>query len=153
MSPLMLAVENECIEVAKVLLSNKDLDINEKDGLDSTALMIAADKGSLDMVKVLLAGSRYKINFEIKYKRNGQTALMFAASKGYVEIVKKLLEAGANVNEQSEDERLTALMLATENDHVDVVKELLAYNSSEHKKVDTNIKNKKGLTAFDLAGS
>ena len=67
-----------------------------------------------------------------------------ASKNGQVEVVKKLIQAGGDVNEQTEYGS-TPLLLASWFGHVEVITALLAAGA------DKNIKNKKGLTPHDVA--
>ena len=64
-----------------------------------SALHIAADKGHLDVVQLLIATKSKIINWENKYKR---TALISAASTGKSDVVKFLLESGAAITKDYE---------------------------------------------------
>ena len=67
--------------------SAEDTQMNE-------ALMIAAQKGSVDAVKELLSQGA-KVNAQ---NNNGCTALHWAARNGHTEVVLALLEAGADAS-------------------------------------------------------
>jgi hypothetical protein len=103
--------------IERALASNANVNARSPDG--HTALMIAARKGYVRSVKLLLAANadvsgalRCNRNLEIvrllvaakadvnERDKNGETALMCAAWRD-VEIVKLLLKAGADVNAQS----------------------------------------------------
>jgi len=81
-----------------------------------TALICAAAKGYIDIVKMLLS-SGADVNLS---NNDGWTALTCAAAKGYIEIVKTLLSSGADVNHSDKFGR-NALKLATEAKRNDVV--------------------------------
>jgi ankyrin repeat protein len=86
-----------------------------------TALMIAAKKGYLAIVEILINQSGVGHVDEVSSRGS---ALMIAAEKGYLDIVKILInEAGANVNAVSSSD--TALILAIENNRIPVVEFLL----------------------------
>ena len=63
-----------------------------------TALMIAANAGSVDSVGQLVRGSA---DVNAAEPRGGQTALMWAAAEGHRDVVAALIEMGANVNAAS----------------------------------------------------
>lgn len=65
---------------------------NHQDKLGQTALIIATEKGNLDMVKRLL---EHQVDVQIKDK-NGRTALDKAQTKGHTEIVTELRKAEQN---------------------------------------------------------
>lgn len=64
-----------------------------------TALHIAAHKGHLEVVELLVAFNRRIIDWKNKY---GRTALTAAASTGKTDVVKFLLENGAAITEDHE---------------------------------------------------
>ena len=83
----------------------------------STALILAAENGHTDIVK-LLVGAGADVN---KADKIGLTALMYAVQDGHADIMKVLFKARADVNKADSD-GLTALMLAAEVGHMDIVK-------------------------------
>ena len=94
------------INVVAFLLKN-GANINDRDTIDQTPLIIAAFNGCTDIVKMLLdAGA----NIEHKNDQ-GENALISAAQEGYIDTVKLLLDAGADVNQTNTDGE-TALDLA-----------------------------------------
>ncbi len=52
-SVLITAVNNQNIDIVKLLLGNK-ADVNWKDGFKTSAILYAANKGNIEMVKLLL---------------------------------------------------------------------------------------------------
>lgn len=149
------------------------LDPNVGDLDDTTALIIASQKGYTDIVEKLLeagadpdvqdknkntaliiaANEGYgnivkmlidnKADVDIRNAEN-DTALIIASYKGHEDIVDVLLNANANINIAGEN-RWTALMQASVQDNLDIVNKLLAFNA------DTTLKNSQGETAFDIA--
>jgi ankyrin repeat protein len=86
------------INVVAFLLKN-GANINDRDTIDQTPLIIAAFNGCTDIVKMLLdAGA----NIEHKNDQ-GENALISAAQEGYIDTVKLLLDAGADVNQTNTD--------------------------------------------------
>ncbi len=115
---LMVAAENGNLEIARFLLTQK-ANVNaqthativknhfvkelEESQLRSkkpahtigmSALMLAAKKGHLDMVKLLL---KHNANANLS-NTSGKTALMFAVKYGHLDIVKFLIENGADTD-------------------------------------------------------
>ena len=120
------------------------INLNEKDSYGDTALIIAAYRGHVDILKVLLGHRDIDIN--IKHRCHGDTALILAAYHGHKDIVKALLgHRGINVNIKNEDGD-TALIIAVNRGHKDIVKALLA-----RKVVHVNFINRDGYTALMLA--
>ena len=90
-------------------LFSRGVTIDQKDKHGSTALMIAAREGHLDIVtKLIEAGATVD-----QADKFGWTALMFAAENGHLNVVTKLIEAGATVDQASKYGS-TALMHAAE---------------------------------------
>ncbi len=115
--------------------------VNQQNDAGETALMFAALKGHLEIVRELLKVPEIEVN---KKNRDGNTALMFAAFKGHSEIVQELLKApGIEVNQQNRWWGNTALMEAAFNGRTKVVQELL-----KAPEIEVNQQNKYGETAL-----
>lgn len=92
-------------------LLNKGADVNARDGLYNTALIIASQNGHTDIVKALLDKGA-----DVNLKAINQvTALIYASSKGYGSIVRALLDKGADVNAKTIKEGATSLIWASYN--------------------------------------
>lgn len=98
----LYAVANDA-EKVKMLL---DAGLDSKEGLIG-ALHVAAEKGNLEVVDMLLSGGA-DINDSIFVS----TALMDAAARGHLNVVKRLLEAGARVDTRQRFNGKTAMDLA-----------------------------------------
>ncbi|MBN2736932.1 MAG: ankyrin repeat domain-containing protein [Spirochaetales bacterium] len=85
-------------------------DINVRDSYNMTPLILAADQGRLEIVKLLLE-STADINAQDKM---GQTALHLAAGRNFTSIIKLLLQAKASLNIKARN-GLRAYQFATEN--------------------------------------
>jgi hypothetical protein len=85
-------------------------DVNAMDQSGKTALMIAAGKGDLGMVNVLLKAPGIDLNRKDKGAL-GLTALMSAALKNNLSVVKALVQAGADPYVKTKDDS-TALTFA-----------------------------------------
>lgn len=99
-----------------------DVDIEVKDEEGATPLIVAAARGDVPTLHVLLrAGARLDARDDF-----GWTALMRAARVGDTAVVRMLLTAGAAPDARNEaDAGQTALMLAAEGGHEGVMVELL----------------------------
>lgn len=87
-SPLLIAVENGHVEVAKTLMSQSSrVDINSATFLGDTALSVAAVNGHLGIVELLLQNERLDCMAQNAF---GETALHLAAREGHEAIVKCL---------------------------------------------------------------
>jgi outer membrane protein assembly factor BamB len=75
-----------------IALLAKGVDVNAKTTYGATALSFAADKGQLDVVKLLI---KNKANVNTRDTFYNATPLTWAYSHEHVEIIKALLEAGA----------------------------------------------------------
>lgn len=165
---LMLAVEKP--EIIKMLMA-AGAAIDREDKEKKTALLIAAEKNSLETVQLLLkakakiihedeygnnvlilgAGNAAIVSFILdsellqidKTGREGKSALLRAAEHGNAESIKLLLAAGADLHLRDSDGN-TALILAVKEQKVASVKALLAAGSK------VNHQNERHQTAFDL---
>ena len=93
----------------------------------STALMFAAERGFVEIVKTLLAQGA-NLNHQNKY---GFAALHAAASNNHAEVVKLLLEKGAQVDPRDELGQ-TPLYFAAERGYLEVVRLLVARGADVH---------------------
>lgn len=91
---------------------------------DKTALYIAAQKGSLEAVKSLLAAGNGDINIATT---EGATSLHCAANEGHADIVSLLLANGADVNATYYG--ATPLLMAAQAGHAEIVRMLLAHGA------------------------
>jgi ankyrin repeat protein len=85
------------------------------DGWGRTPLMLAAQNGHTQSVKLLISRGAY-----INAKLWGTTALMDAAEAGHIEVVRVLLSSGADVNAKSRDGK-TALLRAVSKGQSEIV--------------------------------
>jgi len=114
-------------KVVAFLLKN-GANINDKDvrdTIDQTPLIVAAQGGCKDIVKMLLQAGA-----DIHHRNDqGETALISAAQEGHNEVVQILLEAGSNVNQENADGE-TALDLAVRlKQNKDLINLLLEYSA------------------------
>ncbi len=115
-----------------------NVDVNYP-GNGVTALILAATKGNIDIVKMLIEADA-NVNYA---NTNGDTALMKAAGGGYIGTVRILIEHGANVNHANNNGD-TALIWAAPGS-IEIVGLLIAAGA------DINHVQRNGLTAFDFA--
>jgi ankyrin repeat protein len=117
----------ESNEASVKLLLAEGAEVDARDEIGKTPLIIAADKGYFPIVQLLIQNGA-----DINAQHNLHwTALMFAAGKGHSAIVKLLVENGANINFVSKSD-YTALILASAAGYAEIVDLLLengAYTS------------------------
>lgn len=114
---LIVAMRYDAMKIAKLLLAQPSLKIDEQAPNGSTALMMAAFQKNKPAV-LLLLGKGAQIN------RPGWTALHFAAAAGDTGIMKILLERSATIDAESPT-GATPLMLAAREGQEDAVQLLL----------------------------
>lgn len=112
---LLAAARKSDTEAVKSLLA-KGADVNAKTRYGATALSYACDRGSLDVVKVLV---EHGADVNVKDTFYGATPLTWAASNNHVEVVKLLLEKGAQSKE-------VAMSIGVGRGHLKLVEALLA---------------------------
>lgn len=123
LTPLMEAASGGYIEVGRVLL-DKGADVNAAPVPSSrdTALTIAADKGHLKFVELLLTRGAA---VEVKNKK-GNSPLWLAANGGHLSVVEALNNAKADIDSQ-DNRKVSCLMAAFRKGHVKVVKWMVTH--------------------------
>ncbi|KAH3762565.1 ankyrin 2,3/unc44 [Pelomyxa schiedti] len=111
-------------------------DPNVKNAENSTALQLAVDGDSTDMVDVLLSTSSIDLNTK---NNEGKTPLYTAAWRGNVISVRSLIGGGANVNIKNKD-GWSPMHAACGNGHLEVVKELVTAHA------EVNVQDNQGTT-------
>lgn len=134
---LGVAMIEQSPKAAKLLLAQPNIDINALDNAGESALMLAALKGDMADVKLLLdRGARLN--------QPGWTALHYAASGPDAKIVQLLIERGAEIDARSPN-GTTPLMMAAQYGSEDSVAVLL------NRGADPALRNQKDLRAVDFA--
>jgi len=124
-------------------LINSGVSPNSQDSEGKSLLMIAAQRGFLELVQSLL-----ELNVDMRLKdRSGRTALFYAieANNENVDVVSFLLDHGADLNHESQ-ERATPLLRAVERGYYGITKMLLEKGANLHTGFDGS-----GDTALHLA--
>ena len=151
---LMLAAYSGHTETVRYLVCLPEVDVNHRDGGDSTALHLAAIMKHRDVVQVLIgagadidaedndycsplhcaceSGALDVVKMLVRAgagvratNEEGQTCLMFAASSGHIETVRYLVGLPeVELNHRDTENNYTALQYAVEEDHKDVVQVL-----------------------------
>ena len=89
----LLAAARKGDAAAVQSLLSKGVDVNSQNSYGATALTYAADKGHLEVVKLLL---EHKADVNAKDTFYKSTPLGWAMSRSHIEIIKSLVEAGAD---------------------------------------------------------
>ena len=98
---LQIAIKNNKKDIARLILSCDAIDFSQEK-LDTPALHLAAQKGNVEAVNLLLNHPFTKINQQDK---NGCTALHLAAKHNHTEIVQLLLDNAANAGIINKDNK------------------------------------------------
>lgn len=113
---IMKAARNcNATDVVSFLIS-KGANFNDqqyRDTINQTPIIVAAQHGCADIVRLLIAAGIEDINHK---NDQGESALLTAAQEGHKEIVQILLEADADINQPNSDNE-TALAIVTRNRH------------------------------------
>lgn len=129
------------------LLLARGVAVNAQNNEQMTALMLASQKGHVDIINMLITHAFNNIIIEIdKQNCKGETALVLAAINNHADIVKLLLDAGADVNIVDTQDERTPLMQASGRGHVRAAQELLDAPS-----IEVNTQDSQGNTALILA--
>lgn len=134
---LMLAVREPSLQVAQLLATWPQVKTEVRNEQGESVLMLAALKGYLPLVKVL-------IDHDADVNKPGWTPLHYAASAGQVAVIEHLLEHSAYIDAESPNGS-TPLMLAAMYGSPDAVQRLILAGA------DLKVLNQQGLSAWDFA--
>ena len=134
---LIMAIADASLKVAQVLIEAKGVNVNFLNQAGESALMYAALKGHLALVKLL-------ISKDADVNKSGWTPLHYAATHGDEDIVRLLLDQHAFVNAGSPN-GTTPLMMAAQYGRPTTVKLLIEEGA------EPLLKNEQGLNALDFA--
>lgn len=109
------------------------VDVNEKSYAGITPLTIAAEKGNMEIIKMLVEDGKAHINDKSSY---GITPLISAAAAGNGEVVEYLVAQGANVNDK-DDMGNTALLYLVHFDQPKAVASLIQFDNTTVNLPDT----------------
>ncbi|XP_071593433.1 ankyrin repeat domain-containing protein 29 isoform X2 [Heliangelus exortis] len=115
------------LALLQLLLNSGRVDVDCKDSLGTTALMVASYYGHIDCARELVLQGA-DINLQ---RESGATSLFFAAQQGHNDIVKFLFEFGASTEFKTKDGG-TALLAASQYGHAKVVETLLKHGANIH---------------------
>lgn len=165
-TPLTIALNNENIHAAQLLLSNPEINVNivsiSKDIFEGykeePPLIIAINKKYMGIVRLILSNHKYDANCKFISEDNNKenhiekSLLFIAIDNDYVDIVRSLLSnpeidvkykyTSKNTNKQIET---TCLHLAVADGNTEMVQVLL-----DSKKVDVNARDSEKRTPMDL---
>jgi ankyrin repeat protein len=110
------AVDLRNIEAVKQYIT-AGTDVNTKDAIGTTPLLLAVTKGQKEIVELLIAEGA-DVNAKMKY---GWTPLYFAAFHDYKEIAELLIATGADVNAK-DDDGTTPLDMADDKETADLLR-------------------------------
>jgi uncharacterized protein len=134
---LYVALREESLRVADVLLSHPGLHVDLPNAVGETPLMMAALRGQFEIAQRLYARGA-------TVERPGWTPLHYAASGPSLDLLRWLLELRAPINARSPD-GTTPLMLAAGYGLIDATDELLQRGA------DATARNERGLDAAAFA--
>ena len=138
---LLAAIDDNDLPAADRLIRS-GADVNRRGPLPLTALMLAAGRGSTQMVGKLLAAGA---DVHAVDSTMGASALHFAAQGGVIDIAQLLLDAGAFINLQSATVGLTPLITAIWAKQVPMVRYLLARGAAIEIKTPSRRRHRLGL--------
>ena len=137
LSGLFVAARTGAAKVARALLDAPDTEVEFRNAVDESPLMLAALRGDLPLAKALIAR-------DADVNKPGWTPLHYAASRGQVAMIGLLLEQHAYIDAESPNGS-TPLMMAAGYGSPEATRALLEAGA------DASLKNAKGLTALDFA--
>ena len=97
MSPLGIAVQNNHLDIAQLLVSNNADPNQAKTDTGSSPLFIASENGHLDIAQLLVSNNADPN----QQNNNRQAPLNIAASAGHLDMVKLLVDQNADLNSKS----------------------------------------------------
>ena len=121
-TPLWIACSyRNHIEIVKILLKRKDLQVNLAADDGRTALYVASQYGHLEVVRLLLSKSEIDINKDADGWNGGSTALYMASQNGHLEVVRLLLSK-SEIDINKKFKNTTPLAIAKQKGHTEIVK-------------------------------
>ncbi len=134
---LFMAARSGAGKVAAVLLEAPGIDLESRNTVDESPLMLAALRGDVPLAQAL-------ISRDADVNKTGWTPLHYAASRGQLAMIDLLLEHNAYIDAESPN-GTTPLMMAAGYGNVQATRALLKAGA------DATLKNAEGLTALDFA--
>lgn len=144
-TPIMLAAENGHDDVVGDLLTNPDVSFKDTDHLGRGILHLAASKGQIKVITVLIIDLVSKRKLDINSRdSSGNTPLLLAAASGHSEMCRLLLRDTEAQHTAQNYDSYSALHLGAENRHLQIVQQFSLYPEL------INVKTKSGKTALML---
>lgn len=145
-TPLMWAAKRGYTNICELLLSyyTKDMNIDEPNDYDWTALMFAAQNNRAETAKFLIEKGANK---NYRTSSFSETIMGVAATSGAVEVIKVLLNKGVSIEQKSGNLGYTPLMNAVDANKAGAVSFLIA------KKAAVNAEDSFGDTPLMIAAS
>ena len=134
---LLMAIGVPAPKVITVLLNTPGIQVEQRNAVDESALMLAAIGGMRDVCERLIA-------LDADVNKTGWTPLHYAAARAHDDIVKLLLAHYAYIDAESPNQT-TPLMMAAMYGSASTVSILLDAGA------DPRLRNAKGLSALDFA--
>ena len=134
---LHVAIRENAVKAVQALLSWEKLEVEARNKVDESPLMLAALTGQLEIAKKL-------IELDADVNKTGWTPLHYAATRGHLDVMRLLLDKSAYIDAASPN-GTTPLMMAAFYGTPTAVKLLLEAGA------DAFLKNQQDLTAIDFA--
>lgn len=146
--PLIWAAQQEDEEFFMLMLARNQINVNDVDIGNRSALFHAAYHNREEIAKVLLTNHASDLEIDVKDDWNGQTPLLKAAEWGYVGIMKLLLDSGKADKNVHDNYKKTALIYAANSGREEAVALLLNTGGIEYNAADDD-----GKTALSYAAA
>ena len=139
--PLMEAIIGGHTDVCKYLIIGQNANLEARDDLQNTALIVATALNNKEVLNILLIN-----NANIKAQNMiGDHAAYLAAENGYLDILKQLLAIDGRVIDLKENRGRTPLIIASRLGRVDVVNFLVDQNAN------VDLRDDREMNALDHA--
>jgi ankyrin repeat protein len=122
-NPLLIAVNQERLDIVKLLVAHQGLDVNQASSDGITPLQAATKEGNDEIVAALLDAPGINVNLR---DSKGRTPLYVAAKGGYDAVVWELLEVPSIDVNIANAEGFTPLYIAASADYGNIVDMLLS---------------------------